>query len=109
MPETEVLRWSTHNGIRKTLFFTVFRQVKYLEYKRLKNEEEFFELKHIEPCEEGIIDKFVETYISKEALTGKLMQTQKWTMNRNNSESEGYYRIKIYHMDNDEFKAKVYP
>ena len=29
-------------------------------------------------------------------------------MNRNNT-GEGLYRIKIYHMDNDEFKSKVYP
>ena len=51
MPETETLKWSTHNGIRKTLFFSAFRNVKYIEYKRLKNEEEHFELKSIEPWE----------------------------------------------------------
>ena len=31
-------------------------------------------------------------------------------MNRNDSQNDnGYYRVKIYHMDNDEFRAKVYP
>ncbi len=35
MPETEDLRWATHNGIRKTLFFAAFRNIKYVEFKRL--------------------------------------------------------------------------
>ena len=29
-------------------------------------------------------------------------------MNRND-ESEGVYRVKFYHMDDDEFKGKLYP
>ena len=29
--------------------------------------------------------------------------------NESNEENDGLYRVKIYHMDNDEFRAKVYP
>ena len=75
MPETDALKWSTHNGIRKTLFFSAFRNVKYIEYKRLKNEEEYFELKSIEPWDQGFIDKFIDTYIGGELKTAKLIQT----------------------------------
>ena len=73
MPETEDLRWATHNGIRKTLFFATFRNVKFIEYKRLKSEDDFFELKTIEPCEEGFIDSFIDTYITREQIRGKLI------------------------------------
>mgnify|MGYP000891427377 CR=1 FL=1 len=75
-PETEDLRWATDFNIRKTLFFSVFRSVKYVEFKRLVDQEkDFFELESIEPLEngEGWIDKFVEKYISKEATRGKLL------------------------------------
>ena len=37
MPENEDLRWGTHNGIRKTLFFSIFRDIKFAEFRRLKN------------------------------------------------------------------------
>ena len=108
MPENEELRWSTHNGIRKTLFFSIFRSVKYLEYKRLQNEQEFFELGKITPWEEGLLDRFVENFVTREKATGRLIQTQKWSVNRSGKE-DGIYRIKVYHMDTNEFKAKVYP
>ncbi len=49
--------------------------------------------------------------MTKEVQSGKLIQTQKWQMIRNNQseDRDGLYRVKIYHMDNDEFRAKVYP
>ena len=75
MPENEKLRWSTHNGIRKTLFFSAFRSVKYLEFKRLRDESEFFELGTIQPWEEGLVDRFVERFITREKGCGKLIQT----------------------------------
>jgi hypothetical protein len=34
-PETESLRWATHNNIRRTMFHHVWRSVKYVEYLRL--------------------------------------------------------------------------
>lgn len=50
----------------------------------------------------------MERYYSKEKVTGKLISIQKWVINRNDK-SEGYYKVKFYHMDNDEFKGKLYP
>ena len=112
-PETEVLRWSTHLNIRKTMFYQAFRNIKYCEFKRLKNEEDdCFELDKVDPSEpEGLIDKWVETYWSHEKARGKLLQTQKWTLKRtiNKLESEGHYKVKVYHMDDDEFRCKLYP
>ena len=112
-PETEELRWATHLNIRKTLFFSVFRNIKYCEFKHLKNEEDdFFELELVDPSEkEGMLDKMIEQYWSNEKARGKLVQTQKWTIKRTiaKEESEGYYRVKVYHMDDDEFKCKLYP
>ena len=67
-PETEMLRWSCHLNIRKTMFFSVFRKIKYCEFKRLKNEDEdYFELEKVDPTErEALFDKLVESYWSKE-------------------------------------------
>ena len=83
-PETEDLRWATHLNIRKTLFYTLFRKVKYCEFKRLKNgEDDYFELENIDPNDkEGWLDTFVESYWSKEKERGKLIETQKWTFRR---------------------------
>ena len=110
MPENEQLKWATHNNVRRTLFFSVFRSIKYVEFKRLKNEEEdFFELvTPIEKDKEGFIDKFIENYITKEKVGGKLIDVQKWRVNRNNK-SEGCFKVKYYHLNTDEFKGKVYP
>ena len=75
-PETEDLRWATHNNVRKSLFFAVFRNIKYTEFQRLKDEkEDFFEL--MDPLEvtdqEGWIDLFVEKYWSKEKTNARLI------------------------------------
>eukprot|EP00347_Sterkiella_histriomuscorum_P009109 403342487 len=109
MPENQELKRGTHNNIRRTLFYSLFRNVKYLEYKRLKSEDDYFELKSpIESWDEGYYDRFVEKYITKEKARGKLLAVQKWTVNRNDN-TEGLYRVKIYQMDDDEFRGKLYP
>ena len=107
------MRQSTHLNVRKTLFFGVFRNIKYCEFKRLKNEQDdFFELEEVDPEEpEGTIDKLVETYWTKEKEHGKLVECQRWTLKRTISKSEslGFYKVKVYHMDDDEFRTKLYP
>lgn len=67
-PETEELRWSTHLNIRKTLFFGVFRNIKYCEFQRLKSEQnDWFELEKVDPIEkEGWLDQWVEKNWTKE-------------------------------------------
>ena len=112
MPETESLRWCTHNNIRKTLFYQQFRNLKYCEFKRLRNEADSFVLDKVELCEEGVIDKFIEQYWSKEKETGKLVETTMWSVRRERAgapDSFGRYRTKVYHMDDDEFRVKMYP
>ena len=79
-----------------------------MEFKRLRTEEDSFELKGIEPGQEGVMDNFIETYITKEKINGKMIECQKWTMTRNGNK-EGVYKVKIYHINNDEFKGKIYP
>jgi len=84
MPENEELKLTTHNNIRKTMFYSVFHNIKYLEFKRLKSEEEYFELKEpIESWKEGYVDFFIEKFISREKSKGKLLAVQKWRINRN--------------------------
>ena len=73
-PETEELRWATHQTIRKTLFGHVWRQVKYCEFKRLKSEHDFFELESVKTAEEGFFDTMVDQYWSQEKQRGKLLQ-----------------------------------
>ena len=73
MPENDALKYATHNNIRTTLFYQIFRSIKYLEFKHVRKDE-WFELKTI-TCsqQEGLLDKFVETYVSKEKEKGKLI------------------------------------
>ena len=42
---------------------------------------------------------------------GKLMQVSLWRFKRDiqGKESFGEYKVKVYHMDDDEFKVKLYP
>ena len=73
-PETEDLRWQTHHNVRRTLFDAVFRNIKYCEYRRLRNQEEdYFVIDKIEDDEEGAMDIWIETYWSREKARGKLM------------------------------------
>ena len=48
------------------MFFAVFRNIKYCEFKHLKNEDDdYFELEEVDPAEkEGMIDSFLEKYWS---------------------------------------------
>jgi len=109
MPENEDLKWATHNNIRRTLFYHVWRSIKYVEFKRLRTEEDYFELEKVEQSEEGAIDRFLDKHYGKEAVSGKLIEVQKWTIDRNGGGDKGEYKVKFYHMDNDEFRGKVYP
>ena len=73
-PETEDLRWQTHHNIRKTLYDSVFRKIKYCEYARLKDEEsDSFMIEKIEDGEEGSMDIWIEKYWSREKGNGKLL------------------------------------
>ena len=81
-PETEALWWATHNNIRKTLFFALFRSIKYVEYKRLVDDRDGFTLDKVTESKESLIDKFLDTYWGKEMQRGKLMQVSLWQMKR---------------------------
>ena len=116
-PETEELKWSCHYNVRKMLFMDVFRNLKYCEFKRLKNDEATFELGQISAdpsdpnCKEHLFDRLIETYWSDEKRRGKLVEISKWTVTRKSGADtyKGIYRVKVYHMDDDEFRAKLYP
>ena len=60
-----------------------------------------------------MLDKLVERYWTDEKSRGKLIQCCMLHMERSDSpESEkrfGKYRLKAYHMEDDEFRTKVYP
>ena len=118
MPENKQLLIQTHNNIRRSLFYDAFRDIKYTEYKRLAEDEDFFEFKHLENIENGrppshLIEYdhkllyFNDHYLQPER-NYRLLGCQKWTFDRNGI-SEGEYLIKFYHTDKDEFKPKVYP
>ncbi len=85
--------------------------MKYCEFKRLTSDKDSFELESVSLAEEGPFDKFIETYWSKEKVKGRLMQTSMWTFKRETKSvtSLGQYKVKVYQMDDDEFRAKLYP
>ena len=56
--------------------------MKYVELKRLKTDGASFELHSITDDNEGMFDRFAETYWSREKANGKLLQTTKWLMKR---------------------------
>ena len=107
MPENKNLMISTHNSIRKSIFYQAFRDIKYVEYKRLKHDDDFFEFSSLEDTQEGWFDYYNDKYIQPER-NYKLIGVQKWTFDRNGID-KSYYRVKFYHTDKDEFKAKIYP
>ena len=84
-----------------------FRDIKYTEYKRLKQDDDFFEFKSLEETEEGFIDYYNDHYLQPER-NYRLLEVQTWVFNRNGT-GEGIYKVKFYHTDKDEFRAKVYP
>ena len=107
MPENKALLIATHNNIRRSIFYQAFRDIKYTEFKRLKVDEDFFEFKSLEDTDEGWFDYLNDHYIQPER-NYRLLGVQKWTFNRNGLK-DSIYRVKFYHTDKDEFKAKVYP
>ena len=55
-----------------------------------------------------------ETYLSNEKKRGKLIDTFLFPINRYKNDQDellgvGKYRVKVYHMDDDEFRANLYP
>ena len=72
-PETQELKWATHNNVRKTLFYSMWRNLKYCAFKRLKSENDSFELDSVTEGVEGLFDLFIEKYWSKEKIRGKLI------------------------------------
>ena len=63
---------------------------------------------------EGTFDWLYENYFSNEKKKGKLIDTYIFPLNRykNDQDEElgvGKYRVKVYHMDDDEFRANLYP
>lgn len=79
--------------MRKTLFYAVWRQIKYCEFKNLSNQDEdSFALESIVAASDGgnesvvpadtYLENLIETYWSKEKQRGRLLQTQKWTIER---------------------------
>jgi hypothetical protein len=56
--------------------------VKYVEFKRLKNEDDGFILDSVTESDESFIEKLIETYWSKEKVRGKLIQSSCWRIKR---------------------------
>ena len=74
-----------------------------------------FQLGDITQSNEGVFDKFMEKYITKEKSRGRLISCYKFQINQyldseiDKITSHSNYKVKIYHMDDDEFKPVLYP
>ena len=72
-----------------------------------------FQLGEITKAAEGPLDVFMETYVSREKERGRLIETYMLRVERYKNEAETYgqgkYKVKVYHMEDDEFRGKVYP
>ena len=119
-PETDELRWATHQNIRRTLFFSLFRDIKYCEFKRMQwaYPDGTFQLNKIEKTHDGRISSLIEQYLTKEKVRGRMIDSYLLTINRYTTDKDeendkvrkvGRYRVKVYHLDDDEFRTKVYP
>ncbi|CAI2380002.1 unnamed protein product [Moneuplotes crassus] len=107
MPENKELLVHTHNSIRRTLFSSTFMDIKFTEYKRLKEDDDFFEFKDLQEAEEGFFNYYNDHYLQPER-NYRLLDVQTWTFNRNGI-NESKYLVKFYHTDKDEFRSKIYP
>ena len=86
--------------------------MKYVELRRMKADGASFELHSVADDSEGSFDRLAETYWSKEKQSGKLLQTTKWQMKREAPGQHDFlaeYKVKVYHMNDDEFRVKMYP
>ena len=82
MPETDELKFGTHNNIRRTIFFATFQRIKELEYSYLKRDEDFFEFVRLDNnASEGWIDFMLDRYLSKDRGS-RVVGVQKWIFNR---------------------------
>lgn len=107
MPENKQLLLATHNNVRRSIFYQAFRNIKYVEYRRLKREDDFFEFKELQESQEGWLDYYNDRYLQPER-SDRLIGVQTWIFNRNGVK-ESKYKVKFYHTDKDEFKSKIYP
>ena len=64
------------------MFFSIFRNVKYVEFKRLKTENDGFTLDSVTETSESLVERLIETYWSKEKIKGKLVQSSFWRIKR---------------------------
>ena len=57
-PETNDLRWATHQNIRRSLYFAAFRDIKYCEFRRMQKgyPDGNFQLGAVEKTDEGWLD-----------------------------------------------------
>ena len=94
------------------MFFVLWRDIKYCEFKRLKNDDATFQLGSVVEDHETWFDKMLER---EERKRGKLIKTYMFNIHRYPDEADeskfdvGQYRVKVYHMDDDEFRSKLYP
>ena len=83
-PETNELRWATHQNVRRSLFFSIFRDIKYVEFKRMQwfYSKGSFQIDSFEKSQEGFVDTFFEKYITKEKSRGRLIDCYLLRMDR---------------------------
>ena len=89
-PETDELRWATHQNIRRTLFFSLFRDIKYCEFKRMQwaYPDGTFQLNKIEKTHDGRISSLIEQYLTKEKVRGRMIDSYLLTINRYTSDQD---------------------
>uniref|UniRef100_A0A7S3CTP8 Uncharacterized protein n=1 Tax=Strombidium rassoulzadegani TaxID=1082188 RepID=A0A7S3CTP8_9SPIT len=129
-PETEQLKWATHQNIRKSIYFQAFRDIKYCEFKRLSKlkssyPDATFQLGEVVKAEEAYFDKLIDKLTTREIERGgKLIDVYIMNVNRFKTDEYnekdavsmekalldvGKYKMKVFHMDDDEFRCNVYP
>ena len=104
-------------NIARSLFFGIWREIKFCEFQRLKSVKNgTFQLGEVEKChKERFFEKVNEKYFSDEIKRGRMIDSYIFNVlrykdeNNENDFNIGKYKIKIYHMDDDEFRGNVYP
>ena len=73
-----------------------------------------FQLGKIEQTSEGFFDKFYERFFTDIPGKGKLLSVYKFEIDRVSEDDEtqkshSYYKVKVFHMNDDEFRGVLYP
>ena len=107
-PENEKHIKFIQEDLKYNLFTFTYLKIKQIEYRKLKNNEDYFRIRKIEKsnCE---LNFFKNIFRKKfRGDNSELIRCEKWYVNLNNKK-DFVYDVDYYHSFNDQFFSLIFP